>query len=469
MKTRLGTSKDDARIYSPGRRELLGLAGVSLLAQACGVGEGDGPLEVVAQDRAGLAVPPEGTPESNAFAMGVACGDVTAKDAIVWTQWSGTRELELAVYRVDGDDYLDEVVATAVPVEDAGFVHVKVSGLVAGARYRYVFFELDGTKRVARSPIGRFRAAIGEDALEPLVFGASACTSNGRAFDTLLRAAEQDLDLYLLLGDTTYNDGATSVASFRSKWRENLSTPGYRALRASTSLLATWDDHEISNDYDPERLAPATAAAARKVFFENQPLARLAEAPDRIWRKTSWGKTVDFFTLDCRSERKPSTRNGKNATYLSRAQMDWLKAGLLASKAVFKVILNSVPIGDFPGLFDFLKKDRWEGYPVQRDEILRHVEGNKIPGVLWVSGDFHLGSIGRVSPSGVGSNSLEILAGPGANSANPLTGSVRGSQFDYATGTSNFTSFALDPVARRVGIRFHDGAGRVLTDRSYPI
>ena len=122
MKTRLGTSKDDARIYSPGRRELLGLAGVSLLAQACGVGEGDGELEVVAQDRAGLAVPPERTPESNAFAMGVACGDVTAKDAIVWTQWSGARELELAVYRVDGNDYVDEVVATAVPVEDAGFV-----------------------------------------------------------------------------------------------------------------------------------------------------------------------------------------------------------------------------------------------------------------------------------------------------------------------------------------------------------
>ena len=41
--------------------------------------------------------------------------------------------------------------------------------------------------------------------------------------------------------------------------------------------------------------------------------------------------------------------------------------------------------------------------------------------MLWVAGDFHLlASTGRVSPSGVGSRAIEVLAGPGAQVANPL-------------------------------------------------
>lgn len=90
--------------------------------------------------------------------------------------------------------------------------------------------------------------------------------------------------------------------------------------------------------------------------------------------------------------------------------------------------------------------------------------------MLWVSGDFHLGSAGRVSPSGVGRTAVEVLAGPGAQSANPLLWTLSGnSQFDFTTGTNNTTLFDLDPATRKATVSFHSGSGAVLATRSYTL
>ena len=452
----------DERQWKTGRRELLGAVGLGLAVQACGGEAGD---DLVASAGARLAVPPERVPESGAFPTGVASGDVAEDSAVLWTQHTGALELELVVYAMRGPEYAAEVVAARVPRTAAGFVHATVRGLEAGARYRYVFFEVEGSVRRGRSAVGRFRCALAPGALEPVTFGATACTANGRSMAALSRAAEAGLDLHLLLGDTTYNDDARTLGEYRARWSSQLRTPGYLALRASTSLLATWDDHEVTNDWNPETLDPGRVAIARDTYFESLPLGRIAGAPDRLWRKASWGGTADFFVLDGRSERLPSTRRRDEAQYLSRAQMDWLKAELTASRAVFKVIVNSVPVGDFPGLFDFIQRDRWEGYPAARDELLRHVEGTGIPGVLFVSGDFHLGSVGRVSRRGLGSATYEVLAGPGDQSPNPIAGTLGGEQFEWVTSRSNYTSFSLDPASRAVLVRHVDGGGRTLNEQ----
>lgn len=436
-----------------------------------GPGVGGGGGSPGPQEEPGEPVaPPEGVAESAAFSLGLASGDVAADAAVLWTHHAGDAPLELAVWQMEGDVYVREVARTMVARADGGFVHVDVSGLSPGARYRYAFFEMEAGVRKARSPIGRFRAALPADALEPIWLGAVACTSNGRAFETLSRAgARTDLDVFLLIGDTTYNDGARTREAYRTRWQQNLATPGYRALRAATSLVATWDDHEFDNDWDPETIDPDQSKDAKGAFFEHLPLRRINGAPDRLWRQHTWGKTLEIFALDCRAERKPSTRNRPDAEYLSRAQMDWLKAGLSSSQAVFKVIVNSVPIGSFPGAFQFANRDRWEGYPAQRTEILEHIDDNAIGGVLWVSGDFHLGSIGRVAKAGVGARQLEVLAGPGGQVANPLYTSLNAPQFDWATGTNNYAAMRFDPATRQVRVMFHDANDDIIADRTYAL
>ena len=474
-------AQDDERI---GRRSFIGTTAAVAAGLAVGCGGGEASDAGAASDGGGLdggdpgtdggadagegadagqdagapgpIEPPEDTPEASTFGLGVASGDVLPDSAIVWTRYDGGMPLAAIVWELDaGGDYVREHPRIAASPADGGFVHVEVTGLTAGARHVYAFFEVDGDTRIARSPIGRFRAALGAMSMSPLLIGAVSCTTNGRAKTTLERAGERDdLDVFLLTGDTTYNDGATSVAEYRDKWEESLGSDGWLAVRRATSVLATWDDHEVDNNFDPEA---DDTTNARQTFFENLPLRRDATDPDRIWRRYRWGLTAEIFVLDTRGERLPSTR-GDTDVYISRAQMDWLKTSLTESPCVFKLIMNSVPISDFPFPAE---NDRWEGYPTARDEILRHVDETPIDGVLWISGDFHFASIGRVSSSGVGSTQTEVLAGPGAQTGNPAAFLCRPPQFDWAAMTNNYTTLELDPMDRLIRVQWVEGDGSV--------
>ncbi len=419
---------------------------------------------------AGPGQDPTAIPESMFFPLGVASGDVNTSRAMLWAQHLGFTTVRLKVWRMEGDQFAQVVADVEVPREDGNFIHRDMDGLQAGQRYAYAFLETDQGQVVGRSPIGRFRAAIAPDALEPLNVGAVSCTKNGRDMATLERAGEQgDWDVFLLLGDTTYNDGASSVSQYRDRWAENLSTNGYKKLRAATSVLATWDDHEVDNDFNPENTNAQKVATARAVMLENLPIRPNQTEPTRLWRRFTWGRTADFFVLDCRGERRPSTRNTGAATYLSPEQLAWLTQGLTESTAMFKIILNSVPIGDFPPLFDLAGADRWEGYSSQRTAILRHIDETPVTGVVWVSGDFHLASMGRVSASGPGATQLEVLAGPGAQSANPLANALNAPQWDWSSGTNNTTRLSLNPMTRTVTVTYVDGSGTNIAQRNYTV
>ncbi len=411
---------------------------------------------------------PDAVPEAFNFPLGLASGDVEATRAVLWTRYDGLARLRLRVWRMEGEVYAERVADEVVVPGDGGFVHLDVDGLEAGRPYRYAFFEENVTGALAaRSGIGRFRAAFASGTKAPLVFGAVSCTKQGNTPSPVLRAGERsDLDLFLLLGDTSYNDGADTLPEYRTQWAANLGGPEYRKLRAATSVLATWDDHEVTNDFNPETISAAKLAVARKTYFEANPLRRDRVEPDRLWKSVRWGDTAEFFVLDSRAERKPSTRfNGQPQLYLSRAQMDWLKAGLAASTAVFKVILNSVPITDFG--FSAFTGDSWLSYRDQRNELLGHIEDQNVQGVLWLSGDHHFASVGWVSANGRGAGALEILAGPGAQSANPAWRLLQPPRWPYATGTNNYVTLHLEPMSREVRVVFHDGGGVELYSKTF--
>ncbi|MGQ0504250.1 MAG: alkaline phosphatase D family protein [Myxococcaceae bacterium] len=407
---------------------------------------------------------PESVAASYQFPMGVSSGDVTNADAVLNTRYAGDKPLRCVVWKMSGAQYAAVAGEVDCTVAEAGFVHVDLQNLEPSERYRYVFFELDENgQAISRSNIGRFRAAPADDSLEPLVFGAISCVKYGYSFQTLTRAAERtDLDAFLLLGDTVYNDGAVSIEQYRDRWFQSMSTQQWMALRESVSVFATWDDHEVSNNWNAAGTDAAKIAMATKAWFENIPVRRQSSGNNRIYRSVKWGKTAELFALDCRSERDSS-----RGLYVSRSQMDWLKNGLAASNATFKIILNSVPIGAFPWPLTLVNRDRWQGFPTQRQEIVSHIDTQKISGVLWLSGDFHLGSMGRLEKTGLGSNMVEVLAGPGANSHNPALLAVRGSQFDFVTGENNYVALHLDPATKDCRVVFHDGSGLVLADRTY--
>lgn len=425
-----------------------------------------GPLDGPTQSPAitMLAEAPQAT-----FPIGVASGDVDAESAVLHTRYVGTEAVELFVWR-EGSTTSS---ALPVTIADGGFVHVTASGLVAGDWYNFAFVESTANRR---SPIGRFRAAFAATTRAPLVLGASACTFNFFGAHTTLDHAgkRDDLDVFLLLGDTSYNDACNSVDDYRTRWESNLSKDGYRAVRAKTSVLATWDDHEVGNNWSPETIDAGLLSRATQAFFENLPLRRVQGAPNRVWRSFRWGETAELFVLDGRSERKPSTRETPEAIYLSRAQMDWLKGALAASPAVFKILLNSVPFSNFPASFDLGKvlldpADRWQGYKAAQEELLRFIEETPISGVVFVSGDFHLACAGRVSASGLGAKTTEVLVGPGNQVVNPLDVFLTAPQWDLAHRQKNYAAFHLDPTSRSVRVVYHGVDGKAFAEHTYVV
>lgn len=403
------------------------------------------------------------------FPLGIMAGDVTPTQVVLWTRYTGTGVLALRVVEMDRDRIVAVSFQDDVAVSPDGFVHVDVSGLRPRTHYQYAFLIRARDRYVARSPVGRFRTAFDDGALDVLTFAGTSCTrQTHRPFPVLAHAARRgDLDFFIHCGDHTYCDGARTLVECRAKYEENWTAPGMQALHASTALYTTLDDHEVDNNFDPETFDRTALTNAIQAFFEHRAIRRDPMVRNRIWRSFKWGRTAEVFVLDCRTERRPSTRTSPSAQYISREQMDWLKTGLMRSNAVFKFIVNSVPITNFPGLFDVQASDRWEGYAAQRNEILDFIVSHGIQGVWWLSGDFHLGSVGMLETSGPWSRMREVLMGPGGNNENPLWRTLGAPQFDFATGASNYTLFRADPIARTLEIAFIDARGETLFQRRY--
>jgi phosphodiesterase/alkaline phosphatase D-like protein len=84
-----------------------------------------------------------------------------------------------------------------------------------------------------------------------------------------------------------------------------------------------------------------------------------------------------------------------------------------ASTATWKVVVNEVPIQQFFAL----PYDRWEGYPAERERLLRFLQGS-VKNVLFLTTDTHANFVNEVrlstfGPGGpVGTGIWEVVTGP---------------------------------------------------------
>ena len=408
---------------------------------------------------------PEGVALAEAlFPQTVSSGVMKSDSVLLWTRVMGEARVVLRLWRdvaSTTDVALVHERTVDVPV-DHGNVKLTVGSLAPATWYRYAFFSSDLTRR---SPIGRVRTAFPDDWKETLTVGATSCASyRYRPFKALITQAAQPIDLWLHLGDVAYNDGADSLPAFRQKWQEQLADPGYRALMPAAGGYLIWDDHDFTNNFDPEALGtnhPIIVEGARS-FRETLPV----EA-DRSWKRYRWGQTAEFFILDVRMERKPSTRLTADAQMISPEQLEWLKQGLLDSPCHFKVILTSIPISNMPPPSWGGQADRWQGYEAQREKVLSFLDEHALENVWFLSGDIHVGTIMRVEKVGPRRRYVEICVGPAGN-INPLTLVLEPGQeankkivfppeqFLYAGGNFQATTLTFDPQANTVRVVFLD-------------
>lgn len=419
----------------------------------------DDPPQACTDDAELVAFDPDAIPQDDAvFPYAVMAGEMRTTSALLAIQIPDAQPKLLRVWRpADEPGMVHLLLETEVVPNAEGYVKLPIEGLCPGTWYRYAYFVGQPGSLTARSLIAELRTAPDDDALEPLTIAISACNGSSFQWPALDRTALEYYDLFIHLGDMAYNDGAFSLQDYRERWRAYLSAPGFRQCYALAGLYATWDDHEIddNSNFDRETMNPEQLLKrqnALDAYFEVLPID--ARGPDyRLWRSFRWGRTAEIIVLDCRYERRPSMQQ-----YISPEQMAFLKERLRDSPCHFKIIMNSVPITNMPGVWDLAAFDRWEGYPDQRNELLEFIQTELVTNVWFLAGDFHTCFVSRIEPSGgLTANTWEIAVTSG--NSNPLpdiaTG-FSGAQFDYGVTVPRGCILLFDPEANAVNVRFID-------------
>jgi len=188
---------------------------------------------------------------------GVASGDVTQNSAILWVRSTVLGEVAFDYSTLDDFGTIDghQIVAVADVSQP---VRVEISGLIPGTQYYYL-----ATNANNEAIVGRFRTSFDLGVSTGLRFGASGDWQQAPPFPSLKNVSDSDLDFFIKLGDSIYADSETpalagvmqarTLEDFRIKHAENLSSRFgsnvMALLTASTSILATIDDHEIVDNF----------------------------------------------------------------------------------------------------------------------------------------------------------------------------------------------------------------------------
>lgn len=243
---------------------------------------------------------------------------------------------------------------------------------------------------------------------------------------------------------------ADGLDDFRARFAYNLDDEHVRALLAEVPVIATWDDHETRNNWWPgqvldderyvrERRASQLAAWARQATLEWTPIQRAAgEAAPRFYRHIPYGPLLDVFVLDLRAYRTPNDDNrGARRELLGAAQKAWFVDAIGRSKAAWKVVVCSQPLGLIvPD--GAAAQEGWangEGPPLGREvelaEVLAELRQRTVRDALWLTADVHYSAVHHYDPvrstaaaAGAAFTPFyELVAGPihaGAFGPNPL-------------------------------------------------
>ena len=376
------------------------------------------------------------------FLHGVASGDPLDDRVILWTRLTPEQESAGAIHvlcEVAEDPEFNSIVLAEVFTtsgERDYTVKFDAAGLLSEQHYWYRF-----SVGEQYSPVGRAQTlpTPGQYA-ERLRYAVCSCSSYPHGYFSVYRmiANRSDLDFVLHLGDYIYEYGDSQYGDnaqrlldppheilvlddYRRRYAHYRKDPDLQAVHQIHPFITVWDDHESANDSykdgaenhnDGEGEWEARKAQAIQAYFEWMPIRPPTESEDSIYRAFRYGDLADFMMLDTRLEgRAKQLENpvdparGDARDLLGQTQKEWFKNKLATAQGQWKFVgqqvmfaqlqlleiqrlLPGVPTDEFSPLVA-INMDQWDGYPVEREEILDFVDENSIKNMVVLTGDIH--------------------------------------------------------------------------------
>ena len=372
------------------------------------------------------------------FSLGIASGLHSDSEIVLWTRLEPLITTSFGVdWEVATSPAFTTIVAsgstTASPLSDFT-VKELVGGLSPDTEYWYRFIHPDETSVTGRA---RTIPAAGASPTS-LKLAFASCQSYANGFYAAWRhIAQQDVDAVLFLGDYIYESStiqtlgvvrqepqaeAVTLQDYRMRYQLYKSDPDLQAAHAAHPFVPIWDDHEVANDYTSEMLvnSPVRVAEAYQTWFEYMPVWPISGT--QTYRDYRWGDLAHLCMLDTRQYRDlrlteppilgPTALGPGEAapdrTMLGATQKAWLLGALDQAQAdgvPWKLIGNQVLMAPLrttdldtpsspPGTLKHAGwyssgLDTWDGYPVERDLILSHLDTAGIENTMFLTGDYH--------------------------------------------------------------------------------
>ncbi|MDV6250833.1 alkaline phosphatase D family protein [Vibrio sp. EA2] len=266
------------------------------------------------------------------FDYGVASGDPTQTQVIIWTRVTTEADYVDVTWQVASDEGFSDVVQSGVFTTDTSrdfTVKVDVQNLSANSHYYYRFMVGE-----AVSGIGETKT-LPDESIEQASMAVVSCANYPAGYFNVYREIlnqhqESAFDAVLHLGDYIYEYGAGGYASedaeeldresskgtecitlddYRKRYAQYRQDPDLQALHAKLPMIAVWDDHELANNawkdgaenhQDDEGSFYDRRAAAAAAWTEWLPVRENSFSSMLIYRQFSFGNLVNLMMLDTR-------------------------------------------------------------------------------------------------------------------------------------------------------------------------
>jgi alkaline phosphatase D len=382
--------------------------------------------------------------------------DAHADRVTLWASASEEMRL-LARWRIAGEAAWRDGPALKLDASNDTTGAVTLRDLPAGATLEYQFVHADS--RASASGVSRCNTAQ-QGVGKTFRFAFSADLEEAyKPFSIFDSIAEAKPDFALLLGDTIYADHpkrefSATTPHYRRKYARNRSDTSFQNFLSQHTTYTIWDDHEIENDCHGGHPA---IALAQKVYREYWPCESVTS--DGLYRSFAWGG-ARFIILDTRSFRSPHAQaDDAQKSMLGAKQKVWLFSELKKQNAAFTFIITSVP-------FQGGGQDTWASYKTERMEIEAYLKREKLSGVVFLTGDYHLARDWSRPEAGY----HEFMAGPLASftmyGREPAARAryEKSGTFHYGDG-ANFALIDVDCASGRLKIEWRDARGHPLGSR----
>ncbi|WP_258840548.1 alkaline phosphatase [Mechercharimyces sp. CAU 1602] len=348
----------------------------------------------------------------------------------------------------EGNDFTANTMRCFTPLWSMfdNIAKVDVDGhLDANKTYFYRFITHNGYV----SKTGKFKTLPTQGAeVSSLKFAYVSCQdyTNGY-YHAMQHVASEELDFVIHLGDYIYENvgyqdnnpmddrriklpsggkAAITIEDYRTLYRTVKADADLQLLHENHAMIATWDDHEFSNngygDIAPDESGKPNAKRriiANQVWFEYMP-ARVTFQADqdyssfKIYRSLSVGNLADIVVTDQRLFRSAppcgdsylerflgncKEKDKENRTMLGKgdgSQRDWFIDKMTSSNNTWKIWANAVQFTPLKILGKELNLDAWDGFNAEREYITSEIKRAGVKNWLTITGDLHTYEVGLI-------------------------------------------------------------------------